>query len=179
MDDPAAGEDHPGTPELKRTYLSLLAHGDLVDLVLGLDSRNIPSAFPSDLRAEVRRMQAAADADGEGSPDPQPAPRPTSVPPGGPRTRAGAARAYAAALASMDRPEPPFPQFPVVSPEPSTPVSPGSPVAWHSPSRDSVGPVRTPAKKTRTGVIGGYNPITSIGPSSTSSIISSTKLTVA
>jgi hypothetical protein len=153
-------DETPGTPELKRTYLSLLPHAAIVELVLALDAGR--SGFPADLRGEVRRMQAAADdADGEGSPDPPPVARAPSVPPaGGPRTRAGAARAYAAALASKSaRPSP--------APAASPPVSP----AWQHSSPTSPGPVRTPAKKTRTGVIGGYNPITSIGPSSAYSAV--------
>ncbi|CAE7054322.1 unnamed protein product [Rhizoctonia solani] len=222
MDVPAAAEDHtPSTPELKRSYLSLLSQNAIVDLVLSLDSSVTSGLFPADLAGEVRRMQSgtvADDVDGEGSPDPQPAPPPPrapSVPPaGGPRTRAGAARAYAAALASKDastRPSPapggaafsqtPEPQQPQSSPpafapipqqypslvvhlpggspplpSPTTPTNatatnplwpPNSPTAESGASSSSgPGPVRnTPAKKTRTGVIGGYNPITSIGPS--------------
>ncbi|KAG8764105.1 hypothetical protein FRC11_005515 [Ceratobasidium sp. 423] len=224
MDVPAAAEDHtPSTPELKRTYLSLLPQNAIVDLVLSLDTNITGNLFPADLAGEVRRMQsssAADDVDGEGSPDPQPAPPPPrapSVPPaGGPRTRAGAARAYAAALASKDasstRPSPapggvsfshtPEPQQPQPAPafapipqpypslvvhlpggspplpSPATPTNPASTATnpmWppHSPTAESSvdpgsgpGPVRnTPVKKTRTGVIGGYNPITSIGPS--------------
>ncbi|CAE6481947.1 unnamed protein product [Rhizoctonia solani] len=224
MDAPAGAEDHtPSTPELKRTYLSLLPQNAIVDLVLSLDTGVTSSLFPADLAGEVRRMQsssAADDVDGEGSPDPQPAPPPPrapSVPPaGGPRTRAGAARAYAAALASKDasstRPSPapggvtfshtPEPQQPQSTPafapipqpypslvvhlpagspplpSPATPTNPTSTATnpmWppHSPTAESgassgsgPGPVRnTPVKKTRTGVIGGYNPITAIGPS--------------
>ncbi|CAE6425857.1 unnamed protein product [Rhizoctonia solani] len=224
MDTPTTAEDHtPGTPELKRTYLSLLPHNAIVELVLSLDAGATSSLFPADLAGEVRRMQSSSatdDVDGEGSPDPQPVlqPRVPSVPPaGGPRTRAGAARAYAAALASKDtpstRPSPtprgvsfsqtPEPQHHQKSPPPFAPIPQpypslvvhlpgGSPVPspttptnttstavnplWppNSPTTvpatspgPGIGPVRnTPAKKTRTGVIGGYNPITSIGPSS-------------
>lgn len=220
----AAGEDHEQAT-LKRTYLSLLSHAALQELVLSIDAGTRPSVFPSDLRAEVQRIQAAAavdtDADGEGSPDPQPAPavasRAPSVPPpaGGPRTRAGAARAYAAALATSKdsaasgRPSPapggisfprvgtptsapesqaafapipqPYPALVVHLPSASSPIpapTPGTPApvtgsppapAWQSPtSEGGPGPVRnSSAKKTRTGVIGGFNPITAIGPSST------------
>ncbi|KDN42815.1 hypothetical protein RSAG8_06569, partial [Rhizoctonia solani AG-8 WAC10335] len=224
MDPPAAAEDQTlSTPELKRTYLALLPQNAIVDLVLSFDSGVTSSLFPADLAGEVRRMQSSApadDVDGEGSPDPQPAlppPRAPSVPPaGGPRTRAGAARAYAAALASKDAsstrpspapggvsfsqtPEPQQPQssppafapIPLVSqyaslvvhlpggspplPSPATPTNTATNPLWppHSPTAESgassssgPGPVRnTPVKKTRTGVIGGYNPITSIGPS--------------
>ncbi|KAG9084297.1 hypothetical protein FS749_005330 [Ceratobasidium sp. UAMH 11750] len=67
---------------LKRTFLSLLSHNALVDLVLALDAGTATTIFPADLQAEVKRLQAAnestngadPDADGEGSPDPQPAP---------------------------------------------------------------------------------------------------------
>ncbi|KAJ1306796.1 hypothetical protein OPQ81_007782 [Rhizoctonia solani] len=230
MDAPVAAEDHsPSTPELKRTYLSLLPQNAIIDLVLSLDPGVTSSLFPADLAGEVRRMQSSSagdDVDGEGSPDPQPAPPPPrapSVPPaGGPRTRAGAARAYAAALASKDAssarpspapggvtfshtPEPQQPQEPQSSPPSFAPIpqpypslvvhlpggsppipSPATPTntvpaatnpIWppHSPTESGAssasgpgpGPVRnTPVKKTRTGVIGGYNPITSIGPSS-------------
>ncbi|CCO28440.1 4-alpha-glucanotransferase [Rhizoctonia solani AG-1 IB] len=210
MDAPTAAEDQtPSTPELRRTYLSLLSHNAIVELVLSLNADVTSSLFPSDLAGEVRRMQSSSatdDVDGEGSPDPQPAPPPRapSVPPaGGPRTRAGAARAYAAALASKDtpstRPSPapggvsfpqtPEPQQPQQSPPPFAPISqpypslivhlPGGSPPIPSPTTPTnhastaanplpgIGPVRnTPAKKTRTGVIGGYNPITSIGPSS-------------
>ncbi|KAG9102914.1 hypothetical protein FRC06_000793 [Ceratobasidium sp. 370] len=212
---------------LKRTFLSLLSHNALVDLVLALDAGTATAVFPADLQAEVKRLQAASesangadpDADGEGSPDPQPAPvqvsRAPSVPPaGGPRTRAGAARAYAAALATSKdaasgRPSPapggisfpsvstpeqgtsafapvpqPYPSLVVhlpgaspPAPAPATPLTP-APVTgpppipeWQSPVDEptvngSTGPIRnTPGKKTRTGVVGGFNPITSIGPS--------------
>ncbi|KAG9123787.1 hypothetical protein FRC07_013966 [Ceratobasidium sp. 392] len=212
---------------LKRTYLSLLPHAALEDLLLALDSGTATAVFPTDLSAEVKRLQASSestnaadpDADGEGSPDPQPAPaqvsRAPSVPPaGGPRTRAGAARAYAAALATSKdaasgRPSPapggisfpsanipeqgssafaPIPQpYPSLvvhlpgasppAPAPATPLTPAPvtgppPISeWQSPTSESsvngsTGPIRnTPAKKTRTGVVGGYNPITSVGPS--------------
>ncbi|KAG8744197.1 hypothetical protein FRC10_010663 [Ceratobasidium sp. 414] len=213
---------------LKRTFLSLLPHNALVDLVLALDAGTAPAVFPADLQAEVKRLQAAnestnaadPDADGEGSPDPQPAPvqvsRAPSVPPaGGPRTRAGAARAYAASLATSKdaasgRPSPapggisfpsvsspeqgtsafapvpqPYPSLVVhlpgaspPAPAPATPIAP-APVTgpppipeWRSPSSEpsvngSTGPIRnTPGKKTRTGVVGGFNPITAVGPSS-------------
>ncbi|QRV74090.1 linker histone H1 and H5 family protein [Ceratobasidium sp. AG-Ba] len=211
---------------LKRLYLSLLPHSTLQDLLLSIDAGTTTTIFPADLAAEVKRLQATneatngadLDADGEGSPDPQPVPTQTSrapsMPPSsGPRTRAGAARAYAASLAtskdspsarpspapggvsfpSVTTPEPstsalaPAPQLysslvvhlPGASPPapaPSTPLTP-APVSgppnpiWQSPVSDhsasgSTGPIRnTPAKKTRTGVVGGYNPITSIGPS--------------